>query len=122
ARAMWLTLHAIGQVRDPSEAALLAYTRRQCKVDRLEWVEDPIPLIESLKARLLRSLPEKVTPYLREPARDWAAHMDEVWHENWSRCVGHLRLGLERRNVQLLDEWVALWELVVAQSNRKWGN
>lgn len=112
ARAMWLTLHAIGQVRDPSEAALLAYTRRLCKVDRLEWVTDAVPLIESLKSWLLRSLPAVVQPYLQKSTIDWAAHTSPAWKESWGQATQRLRIGMNKGNLQLVDEWVALWELV----------
>lgn len=112
ARAMWLTLHAIGQVRDPSEAALLAYAKRQCKVDRLEWVRDTIPLLESLKAWLLRSMPAVVTPYLRQPVETWAGHMSPLWRENWNSAVSRLLIAMNKGNVQLVDEWVDLWDLI----------
>lgn len=117
ARAMWLTLHSIGQVRDPSESALLAYARRQCGVDRLEWVKDMVPLLESLKAWLLRSLPDVVKPFLQEPASVWAAHMGEVWNTNWQQAVRRLRYGIEKGHSQLVDEWVDLYQLVVAAQN-----
>ena len=113
ARAMWLMLHAIGQVRDPSEAALLAYAKRQCKVDRLEWVRDTLPLIESLKAWCLRSLPAVVEPYLQQPMSVWAAHMSSAFCINFVHAARALRLAQVKGNVQLLDEWVALWELTV---------
>lgn len=112
ARAMWLTLHAIGQVRDPSEAALLAYAKRQCKVDRLEWVQDTVPLLESLKAWLLRSMPAVVKPYLQQPVEAWAGHMSPLWRENWGSAVHRLRVAMERGNVQIVDEWVDLWQLI----------
>ncbi len=117
ARAMWLTLHAIGQVRDPSEAALLAYARRQCGVDRMEWAKDMVPLLEPLKAWILRSLPAVVKPYLQEPASVWAAHMGEVWHTNWNQAVQSLRYGIEEGHSQLVDQWVDLYQLVVAAQN-----
>ncbi|MDT4858594.1 hypothetical protein FQZ97_930700 [compost metagenome] len=112
ARAMWLTLHEIGQVRDPSEAALLAYARRQTGVQRMEWVVDMVPVLEPLKAWLLRSMPQALNSYLREPASTWAGHMDSIWHENWQQAVTRLRGALERRLVQLVDEYVDLWHLV----------
>ena len=112
---MWLTLHAIGQVRDPSEAALLAYVMRQTKVQRMEWARDMVPVLEPLKAWLLRSLPDVVRPYLREPAGVWAAHMGPAWHDNWTAAVRDLRNGLHSGRVQLVDEWVAVWELIVSQ-------
>ena len=59
-RAMWLMLHALGQVRDPSETALAAYVKRMAKVDALQWANH-YAVIESLKAWAMRYLP----PYLK---------------------------------------------------------
>lgn len=115
ARAMWLTLHAIGQVRDPSETALLAYTKRQTGVERMEWIVDMVPVLESLKAWLLRSLPGKVRPYLLRASRSWAPHMPDAWHKNWDQAVRRLNLVMEKGNSQVIDEWVDLWELIVSQ-------
>lgn len=114
ARAMWLTLHAIGQVRDPSEGALLAYARRQTGVDRMEWVKDMVPVLEPLKAWLLRSLPQVLAPYVRQPAKTWAAGQDAVWHDNWLQAVRRLMYGLEKGHVQLVDEYTDLLALVQA--------
>lgn len=52
ARALWISLHQLGEVRDPSEAALEAFARRQLKVDRLHWAKPhhSHQLIEALKA------------------------------------------------------------------------
>ena len=119
ARAMWITLHEIGQVRDPSEAALLAYTRRQTGTERLEWVRDMVPVLEPLKAWLLRTMPQALNPYLQQPVSAWAEHMDAVWLENWQQAVTRLRSGLERRLVQLVDEYVDLWQLVQAAREQK---
>lgn len=51
ARALWLSLHQLGVVRDSSEAALEAFARRQLGVDRLRWAvaSDAAALIEALK-------------------------------------------------------------------------
>lgn len=112
ARAMWLTLHAIGQVRDPSEAALLAYAKRQTGIDRLEWTADMVPVLEPLKAWLQRSLPGVVTPYLRKPIDSWAGHMGPVWRQNWSHSSDRLQWALHRGLTQVVDEWVDLWQLI----------
>lgn len=37
-RALWLFLHELGAVRDPSEAALTAYVKRIVKVDDVQWM------------------------------------------------------------------------------------
>lgn len=119
ARAMWITLHEIGQVRDPSEAALLAYARRQTGVDRMEWVRDMVPVLEPLKAWLLRSMPQVISPYLRQPVSEWAAHMDPIWRENWKQAVTRLHTGLQKGRVQLVDEYVDLWQLVKSFRGQK---
>lgn len=51
ARAMWISLHQLGVVRDPSEAALEAFARRQLGVDRLRWAvaSEANAMIEALK-------------------------------------------------------------------------
>ena len=48
---MWISLHQLGAVRDPSEAALEAFARRQLGVDRLRWAvaSEANALIEALK-------------------------------------------------------------------------
>ena len=52
ARALWISLHQLGAVRDPSEAALEAFAHRQLGVDRLHWADQSqgYRLIEALKA------------------------------------------------------------------------
>lgn len=51
ARALWIGLHALGAVRDSSEAALEAFAKRQIGVSRLQWADQShsAPLIEALK-------------------------------------------------------------------------
>ncbi|MFL7926016.1 gp16 family protein [Acinetobacter baumannii] len=58
-RALWLFLHALGAVKDPSEAALFAYVRRITKVDALQWIdgEHSHQVIETLKRWAQRHLP-----------------------------------------------------------------
>jgi len=58
-RALWLFLHALGIVKDPSEKALAAYVKRVAKVDDLRWVNSAgsLALIESLKMWAMRLLP-----------------------------------------------------------------
>jgi phage gp16-like protein len=55
-RALWLELHEVGKVRDPSEASLGAYVKRQTKVEALQWLstEQASRVIESLKSWLSR--------------------------------------------------------------------
>lgn len=51
ARALWLSLWNLGEIRDPSEAALEAFARRQLGVAQLQWADQGqcYKLIEALK-------------------------------------------------------------------------
>lgn len=50
-RALWLTLHDMGAVRDPSEEALAKYVLRMTKVAALQWLTaaQASQVIENLK-------------------------------------------------------------------------
>ena len=50
-RHLWLELHNLGVVRDPSESALGKYVCRIAKIDALQWLstEDAIKITETLK-------------------------------------------------------------------------
>ncbi|WP_432719888.1 regulatory protein GemA [Jeongeupia wiesaeckerbachi] len=50
-RGLWLELHQLGYVGNPSEAALAAYCKRITRVDALQWLngEQTLAMIESLK-------------------------------------------------------------------------
>ena len=51
ARALWISLHQLGAVRNPSEEALEAFAKRQLGCERLNWAKqsDGYRLIEALK-------------------------------------------------------------------------
>lgn len=57
ARALWISLHQLGAVRDPGERALEAFGRRQLGVDKLQWADQSqgYRLIEALKAMAERA-------------------------------------------------------------------
>lgn len=61
-RALWLFLHHLGVVRDPSEAALATYVKRIAKVDDMHWAHGDrmLALIETLKKWAMRFLPAAV--------------------------------------------------------------
>lgn len=72
ARALWLFLHELGAVQDPSEAALTAYVKRMVKVDDVQWMRSGRrveTVIESLKKWAMRYLPAAVAT-LKEEVRD----------------------------------------------------
>ncbi|GAO72707.1 gp16 family protein [Comamonas sp. E6] len=71
-RALWLFLHELGAVHDPSEAALTAYVKRMVKVDDVQWMRSGRrveTVIESLKKWAMRYLPGAVAT-LKEEVRD----------------------------------------------------
>ena len=57
ARALWLSLWNLGEIRDASEAALESFAHRQLKVERLQWADQALvyKLIEALKAMAERA-------------------------------------------------------------------
>ena len=61
-RFLWLLLHELGAVKNPSEAALAAYVKRIAKVDALQWIngDQATTMIETLKKWAMRVLPMKV--------------------------------------------------------------
>ncbi|GKT21711.1 regulatory protein GemA [Acidovorax sp. SUPP3334] len=67
-RALWLFLHALGEVSDPSEKALAAYVKRIAYVDDLRWARDDKieKLIETLKKWTMRRLPAAVAALRQE--------------------------------------------------------
>jgi hypothetical protein len=52
ARAMWISLHQLGAIDNPSEQALEAFAKRQLGVEKLQWANQQLgfKLIEALKA------------------------------------------------------------------------
>jgi phage gp16-like protein len=52
ARAMWISLHQLGVVENPSEQALEAFAKRQLGVERMQWMDQGLgfKLVEALKA------------------------------------------------------------------------
>ncbi|NLR73547.1 gp16 family protein [Leeia aquatica] len=60
-RALWLFLHELGVVKDPSERALASYVKRIAGVDALQWVDcDMHRVIETMKKWVMRFLPQIV--------------------------------------------------------------
>jgi len=52
ARALWISLHQLGAIADPSDRALEAFAQRQLGVAKLQWADQALgyKLIEALKA------------------------------------------------------------------------
>lgn len=56
-RALWLQLHEVGKVRNPSESALATFVKRQTGRDALQWLNsrEASAVIEELKQWLNRA-------------------------------------------------------------------
>jgi phage gp16-like protein len=69
-RALWLFLHQLGVVKNPSEEALAAYVKRLTGVDALQWIdgEQAEKLIETMKKWAMRFLPQAVEDLAKEAA------------------------------------------------------
>lgn len=67
-RALWLFLHELGVVRNPSEDALAAYVRRVAGVDALQWIsaDQAGQLIETMKRWAMRYLPRALKDMVQE--------------------------------------------------------
>lgn len=57
-RGLWIELHQLGAVRDPSESALAAFAKRLTRVSALQWlrVDQASKVIEALKDWRTRSM------------------------------------------------------------------
>lgn len=103
ARAVWLLLAEIGAVRDPSEAALNAYVRRQAGVDDLSWVQDMLPVIEGLKAWAARKLPAAIQARMEALAAAGAPI-------RWASVRDLARSAAPKRKPDGFDALLAAWE------------
>ncbi len=67
-RAIWLQLHAIGEVKNPSEAALGAYVLRVGKVSAIQWLTPSkiTIVVETLKKWAVRVFPQKLAALWNE--------------------------------------------------------
>ena len=68
-RALWLFLHELGAVKNPSEEALAAYVKRIAGVDALQWIsgQQAERLIETMKKwAMRRALPAAVAALRQE--------------------------------------------------------
>lgn len=104
-RALWLMLHELGAVKNPSEAALAAYVRRIGKVDDLHWLGGPAMerVIESLKKWAMRFLPAAVRKLAEQAAER------PLGDEDVLRLNGALSLAFNRGT---FDPMQSAWDLL----------
>lgn len=102
-RALWLFMHQIGVVKNPSEDALAAYVKRIVGVDALQWIsgEQAETLIETLKKWAMRFLPGVVEKLAAE------AQSVLLTEEQRVKLNGVLGRALSRRT---FDPMASAWE------------
>ena len=105
-RALWLLLHQIGEVRDPSEKALASYCKRIAKVDDLHWAGARIHiLIETLKKWAQRKLPAAL-----------AARLTNLQHaglvDSRNTINNLLATAAPTRNPETFDAQWSAWEFL----------
>lgn len=113
-RALWLFLHQLGAVRDPSERALAAYCKRIAKVDDLHWARhDQLhDLIETLKKWAMRVLPATIEA-LKEEARQ--AHQNQPFD---AECVAAMQGAVARAKGAGYDAHWSAWSVLTEALGR----
>lgn len=98
-RALWLMLHQLGAVKDPSERALARYVARITSVDALQWLsaEHASQVIETLKRWALRFLPAAVNQVALKV--DWQALL-----ETEQASLSQLMINAQRGTFEPLHE------------------
>ncbi len=90
ARALWISLHHLGVIENPSEQALEAFAKRQLNCERLVWARqsDGYRLIEALKVMAKRNGWSQFSPATgqRLSTRELQHHLCEV-------ILGKLKAG-----------------------------
>lgn len=114
-RALWLFLHALGAVQDPSEKALAAYAKRVAKVDDIHWMrgETSVRMIESLKSWAMRYLPQAVANLRQE-----VAAISRISPLSTDQCarVNYAQLELSKGNG--FDLYWRAWEALMSAVGR----
>lgn len=124
-RALWLFLYALGEVRDPSEAALAAYVKRIGKVDDLHWLKGQAAwrVVESLKKWAVRPLVPAVMQRLemlrdahkglKEISEDAAMRRMEIPEDAAMRLIlitGEVNNAIKGKDI--FARWWKAWELL----------
>ncbi len=104
-RALWLFMHQLGVVKNPSEEALASYVKRIVGVDALQWIsgDQAETLIETLKKWAMRFLPG-VVKKLADEVRERGIRLTE---EECINLNGVLGRAFERRT---FDPMYWAWE------------
>jgi len=116
ARALWLFLHQLGVVKDPSEAALAKYVKRIAQVDDMHWANGwkMDRLIETMKKWAMRFLPQVVAELqVQVFHRRQAGNLTPEQEDNARRCISRLR---DLKGFDVHWEAWAVFSLLVGRS------
>ena len=110
-RALWLFLHQLGAVKNPSEAALAAYVKRIAGIDALQWASSAQAerIIETMKKWAMRFLPAAVEQLARkvaEATNSGALQLDELTVGRLSSCIH------TAQSRGTYDPMLAAWEML----------
>ena len=108
-RALWIMLHQLGAVRNPSEESLAAYVKRIAKVDALQWItgEQAETVIETLKKWSMRYLPDQVKSMAQQLATSIKAAEIQVSQEDLINLRSLVGIAQDRKT---FDPMQAAWE------------
>lgn len=108
-RALWIMLHQLGAVRNPSEESLAAYVKRIAKVDALQWItgEQAETVIETLKKWSMRYRPDQVKSMAQQLATSIKAAEIQVAQEDLINLRSLVGIAQDRKT---FDPMQAAWE------------
>ncbi|EAU40185.1 Mu-like prophage protein gp16 [Fulvimarina pelagi HTCC2506] len=90
-QALWIALWNLGAVANRDDAALLAFAKRQCGIERTEWIRDPDDakaVIEALKSWCEREgVVWTVSRRTYEVARQHGYHIAQA---QWRKLTGQM--------------------------------
>ncbi len=116
-RALWLFLHQLDVVKNPSEEALAAYVKRIAGVDALQWIngEQAERLIETMKKWAMRFLPARVKALAERAAKEINAGRIVLTPEELAGLQGCIGTAQER---QTYDPMYWAWESLTEVLNK----
>lgn len=119
-RALWLLLHEIGAIQNPSEQALSAYVHRITKVDALQWLSaaQADRVIETLKKWAMRYLPTQVDDKSRRLIAAIKAGDIQITGHDLIRLGKLINLAKRRQTFDLMQAaWDGLHRILQSGSN-----
>lgn len=114
-RAIWLMLHSLDAIKNPSEAALEQFVKRMTGIDRLQWLnsDQSKTVIETLKKWAMRFLPTWIESYIAVLLTNFNLpddlHRSDAGQSLLAR-IQALRNAQARGLTALFDYYWQIWE------------